>query len=295
MENNTTTNTDLKVIYKCLFITRKEDDKYRIIHGRIIKWIRHPLDYEDLDCRYYNEKDYYIFFVDRLDNPFNEKNMIFTIDLSVNKKIYNLFFKWTEKDNNIFLEQGFNQKLFNPFISYCTNINVLFSPLDDKKLYDEVNKYNTILTKVVDKIYKNSRINLVKNPELINSIIYYEPYRITSKFKGFKEDKNGFKISIDDEFNQYGDFDVKITYYINNNPKVVCFKVIDKTNEEISEDVPDTIEVTIEKEGLVIYKETSSILKHIQIKLSYLDKVININKKIEQYTSNEIIIGEKDL
>ena len=65
MENNTTTNTDLKVIYKCLFITRKEDDKYRIIHGRIIKWICNDLDTINLEIKKYKtDHKFYVFTFD---------------------------------------------------------------------------------------------------------------------------------------------------------------------------------------------------------------------------------------
>ena len=298
MENNTTTNTDLKVIYKCLFITRKEDDKYRIIHGRIIKWICNDLDTINLEIKKYKtDHKFYVFTFDGNNNPFENGDKIkkkFEKTLLVDGKDYHLFFNWTENDDDAFLSLGYEQKVYNPFVGYSTKCSVLYTPLNDIKSYEIVNKYNNTFVKDIEKIEKNSGINLIKNPELINSFIYYEPYRITSKFKGFKKDKNGFKISIDDEFNQYGDYDVIIKYFIDEKEYNVSFKVGLRIKEEIADDVPDKVDIKIEKDNKLIYREVSSIIKKINLKFSYPDKNIIIgDKKIEQYSSKNINIGEE--
>lgn len=298
MENssNTKLNETLKVIYKCLFITKEENNKHRIIFGRIIQWIMHPLDYENFDGACYDTKHKFkVFMIDYKENPLNTNisNNVFTNEIRINNNIYNLFFNWTENNENIFLEKAMEQKAYNPFINYCTNCRVFFNPMSNKVLYEEIENYTNKWGKDIEKIDNNSRVNLIKNPELINTLIYYEPHRISYQFKGFKEEKTGFRIRINDEFDLYSDCEVKMKYFINNTSKEERFLVKEKNKEIQSDDVPDNFEITISNTSGIVFREKCSVIKRINISISYPDKNIVINNdKIELHKTENLSIGE---
>lgn len=280
--------------YRTILICEARNDCDFMVYGHTIDWYMTDLDYTITDWQYEDIKgNIRVFFKDISD--LSEITKLLTDgEMIINTKgdRRRIVFK-SDKTDERFLAKIYDEKSYNPFISYCTyvkyyfieGIDVLGQPIRDFILFH---------SDALELIEKKFAIPLKRHPYMISTFAHFIPTRLLEYVNGYESNgEKGYELIIKDEFNKYADAQVTIFTESGTLNDKKSFRLIETPPKIITGFVPDYFRTEIHHQDQQIYLAEAHMIKSISLDLRINSGKIRVGDNvIDTFSRHESRIGK---
>jgi len=274
--------------YKYLLIFNENSS---LIYGECIEWLVGEFDKkDDFNLKTKLPRKYYAKLIstpERIDYVDN-----------VNKKItFNgvEVFSYEDEGEDL-ITLSFNESLFNPLIDRCSKFHIYIN--QDATNGDDWLEENKDLLNDINSLFN---IDLLRNPELINTFSFYIPTRLSvdtyftdKPARGENREPTNLKAVFIDEFQLYKDATYKITEYVDGVATTSkSGSISDGECSIVSELSPDELELAIINGEEKIYYSRYGFIKRICVNVNVNSGSVALENgsKVSKYTQTQFNVG----
>ncbi|WP_311950192.1 hypothetical protein [Halomonas piscis] len=279
-------------IFRVFLVCRKHNkNEYDFIYGHGIEWELTGLDYINREWKTHKINSMFkVCFRDY------ESSSEFIAEagngyIHIDKKIITSI--PAHETEEFFLDKDFSKEYeFNPFISLCADAKYWLHPEEPElKDIEEALLHVSSLGKIKERF----NIDLKRYPYLLFTFGFYFPVRIEESFDYHREKvKNNCSIQFNDFFENYQGSEVVVIVGNDDKYKRECFLLDNEKHWFTCHFDPDYIDITITRNGRVVYKNKSFFVKkvHVQMDIQAGPDIISGDKRVKRYLRDDIIVGD---